>query len=155
MSVIRRIPFVLAVSLVVSMLLCGRAASAPAMQPSSAPVDSLRDPPAPHGGRAQPGSIVILRVRALVPAKVTLSDPAQGTVRATVLVIDEEINQIKVQTDAGQRLMLFLSPASLARLQVGAPYLLQVANWSTREASRPVVRNKFIFLRIMALYCGV
>jgi hypothetical protein len=72
-----------------------------------------------------------------VPEKVTLSDPAQGTVRATVLAIDEDINQVKVQTEAGQRLMLFLPPTSLVRLHVGAPCLLQVTNRSTREASRP------------------
>jgi hypothetical protein len=73
----------------------------------------------------------------LVPEKVKLSDPIQGTVRATVLAIDEEINQITVQTDEGQRLMLFLDPASLARLHIGAPCLLQVANGATREAPRP------------------
>ena len=137
MSVIRRIPFVLAVSLVVSMLLFGLATSASAVRSSSAPVESLHDPSAPHGGRDQPGSIVVLRVRALVPEKVTLSDPAQGTVHARVVAIDEELNQIKVQTDAGQRLMLFLPPESLARLHVGTPCLLQVANHSTREPSRP------------------
>jgi len=81
--------------------------------------------------------MVILRVRALVPEKVKLSEPAQGTVRATVLAIDKEINHIKVQTEEGQRLMLFLPPESLARLRVGAPCLLQVANRSTRDASRP------------------
>jgi len=137
MSVIRRIPLVLAVSLVVGMILYGLPASAPAVQSSSAPVESLHDPSASHGGQGQPSPIVILRVRALVPAKVTLSDPAQGTVGATVLAIDDEINQIKVQTEAGQRLMLFLPPESLAHLHVGAPCLLQVANRSTREASRP------------------
>jgi hypothetical protein len=72
-----------------------------------------------------------------VPEKVKLSDPTHGTVRAMVLAIDEEINQITVQTDEGQQLMLFLPPASLARLHVGAPCLLQVANRSTREATRP------------------
>ena len=137
MSVIRRIPFVLALSLVVSTALLGLGASAPAVQSSNAPVESLHDASALYGGRDQPGSIVILRVRALVPEKVTVSDPAQGTVRARVLAIDEEINQITVQTDAGQRLMLFLPPESLAHLHVGVPCLLQVANHSTREASRP------------------
>jgi hypothetical protein len=137
MSVIRRIPFVLILSLVVSTSLFGLATSVPAVQSSSAPGESLRDPSASHGGRDQPGSIVILRVRALVPEKVTLSDPAQGTVGATVLAIDEEINQVKVQTEAGQRLMLFLPPESLARLRVGTPCLLQVANGSTQDTSRP------------------
>jgi hypothetical protein len=81
--------------------------------------------------------MVILRVRALVPGKVKLSDPTQGAVQATVLAINEEINQITVHTDEGQRLMLFLPPESLARLQVGTPCLLQVTNGSTRDTSRP------------------
>ncbi len=133
----RRVPFVVAWSLVVRMMLIGLATRAPAGQPSSAPLEPLHDPSTPHGGREQPGPMVILRVRALVPEKVKLSDPAQGTVRATVLAIDKEINHIKVQTEEGQRLMLFLPPESLARLRVGAPCLLQVANRSTRDASRP------------------
>jgi len=90
----------------------------------------------------QHGPLVILRVRALVPEKVKLSDPAQGTVRATVLAIDEEMKQITVQTDAGQRLMLFLPPESLARLHVSAPCLLQVVNRSTRDASQPPEREE-------------
>ena len=48
-----------------------------------------------------------------------------------------KITQITVQTDEGQRLMLFLDPVSLARLHVGAPCLLQVANRSTRDSSQP------------------
>ena len=137
MYALRRVPFVVALSLVMSMAPIGLTVRAPAGQPSSAPLGSLHDPSAPHGEREQPGPIVILRVRALVPEKIKLSDPAQGTVRVTVLAIDEEIHQIKVQTEEGQRLMLFLPPESLARLRVGAPCLLQVANRSTREATRP------------------
>jgi hypothetical protein len=134
---IRRIPFVVALSLVVSMTPIGLAVRASAVQPSSTPSGPRHDPSTPSPDQDRHGPIVILRVRALVPEKVKLSDPAQGTVRATVLAIDEEINQIKVQTEEGQRLMLFLAPASLARLQVGAPCLLQVAPQSTGESSRP------------------
>ena len=68
--------------------------------------------------------------------RVTLRTP-RGTVQATVLAVDEEINQITVQTDEVQRLMLFLDPVSLARLHVGTPCLLQVTNGSTRETARP------------------
>jgi len=142
MDALRRLPFVIAVSLVASITLLGLATSGPAVQSSSAPLRPLHDLSAAHDGRAQPGRIVILRVRALVPEKVKLSDPAQGTVRARVLAIDEEINQITVQTDEGQRLMLFLPPASRARLQVGAPCLLQVVNRSTREASQSPERDE-------------
>ena len=137
MYAIRRIPFVLALSIVVSMTPIGLATHAPAGQPSSAPSGHLHDTSTHLRGQDHQGPIVILRVRALVPEKVKLSDPTQGTVRATVLAIDEEINQITVQTDEGQRLMLFLPPASRAHLHVGTPCLLQVTNRSTREAAPP------------------
>ena len=136
MSAIRRVSFVVAVSLIVSMTPVGLAVRAPTMLLASASPGPLHDPSTHLRGPDRHGPLVTLRVRALVPEKVKLSDPAQGTVRATVLAIDEEINQVTVQTDEGQRLMLFLDPASLARLQVGAPCLLQVANRSTRETSR-------------------
>jgi hypothetical protein len=115
----------------------GLAVRAPAVQASSAPLGHLHDTSTHLRGQGRPDPIVILRVRALVPEKVKLSDPAQGTVRATVLAIDEALNQITVQTDEGQRLMLFLDPASFARLHVGAPCLLQVANRSIRDSSQP------------------
>ena len=83
-------------------------------------------PPLPHVWDQQ-GHIVLLRVRALVPEKVTVSDPAQGTVRATVLAMDEELNQVTIQTHAEQQLILFLDPASFTGLRVGQQFLLQVA----------------------------
>jgi hypothetical protein len=137
MYAIRRIPFILVLSIVVSMTPIGLATHAPVGQPFSAPSEHLHDTSPPLRGQDRQGPLVILRVRALVPEKVKLSDPTQGTVRATVLAIDEEINQITVQTDEGQRLMLFLPLASRARLHVGAPCLLQVANRSTRETAPP------------------
>ena len=86
--------------------------------------------------------MVLLRVRALVPEKVKLSDPARRTVRATVLAIDAEINQLKIQTEEGQRLLLFLPPESLARLRVGTPCLLQVALQAMRESAQPPEREE-------------
>jgi len=117
-------------SLVVHMTLCGLAVSAPASPPNA------QDP---HG------PIVILRVRALVPDKVALSEPAQGIVRATVLTIDKEINQIKVQTPEGQRLVLFLTPASLADLRIGAPCLLQVGQSAPHAPPRPPERAEVVW----------
>jgi hypothetical protein len=114
----------------------GLAVSAPAGQPSRALSGPLPDTSTHLHGQDRHGPLVILRVRALVPEKVTLSNPTQGTVQATVVAIDEEIKQVKVQTDEGQRLMLFLDPAPLAPLHVGAPCLLQVTNGSTRDTSR-------------------
>ena len=137
MPTIRHIPFVVALSLVVSLMPIGLAVRAPAGQPSRAASGPLPDPSTPLRGQERHGPLVILRVRALVPEKVKLSDPTQRTVQATVLAIDEEIHQVKVQTEEGQRLMLFLDPASLARLHIGAPCLLQVAHGSMQDASRP------------------
>ena len=137
MNSIRRLPFVVTLLIVVSLTPLGLPVRTAAGQPPSAPAGSLQTTSTPPPAQGPHGSLVILHVRALVPEKVTLSDPVQRTVRATVLAIDEELNQIKLQTEAGQRLMLFLPPESLAHLQVGAPCLLQVANRSTRDASRP------------------
>jgi hypothetical protein len=137
MRYIHHIPFIVALSLVVSMMPISLAVSAPAVPPSSASSGPLHDTSTHLRGQGRHGPIVTLRVRALVPEKVKLSDPAQGTVLATVLAVDEEINQITVQTDEGQRLMLFLDPVSLTRLHVGALCLLQVTNGSPREPSRP------------------
>ena len=135
MDALHRFLLVVAWIIVVSMTPIGLAVRAPAGQPSSAPAGPLQGTSTPPPAQGQQGSMVLLRVRALVPEKVKLSDPAQGTARATVLAIDEEHNQITIQTDEGQRLMLFLPPESLARLHVGAPCLLQVANRSTPETS--------------------
>jgi hypothetical protein len=108
-----------------------------AVQPSSTPA-ALRHENAKHAPRQeQLGPLVLLRVRALVPDKVKLSDPTQQTVRATVLRIDEDINQIKVQTVEGQQFLLYLDPASRARLYVGAPCLLQVAQQSMQDFLQP------------------
>jgi hypothetical protein len=137
MHAIRRFSCVVALSLVVSLLPIGLAVSAPAGQSSSASSGPLPDTSMHLHGQDRHGPLVILRVRALVPEKVKLSNPTQGTVQATVLAVDEEIKQVKVQTEEGQRLMLFLDPESLARVHVGTPCLLHVANGSTREASRP------------------
>jgi hypothetical protein len=136
MSAIGRVALVVAWHLVVSMTPVDLAVRAPVVPLSSASAGPLPDSSTPLHGQDRPGPLVILRVRALAPDKVKLSDPTQGTVRATVLAVDEELNQIKVQTDAGQHLMLFLDPASLARVHRGAPGLLQVANGATWEASR-------------------
>ena len=137
MYTIRRMPWMIALSLVVCLMPIGLAVSAPAEPPSrGAPAlrhDTATAPPA----QEQDGPLILLRVRALVPEKITLSDPVQRTVRATVLAIDAEINQVKVQTDEGQRLGLFLPPETLAHLRLGTRCLLQVARESMQDAARP------------------
>lgn len=124
MHSIRYFSFIVAVSLV-SLMPSGLAMSAPAGHTFT------------HRLHQDQHGPLVLRVQALVSDKVKLSDPAEGTVQATVLAIDEEINQVQVRTKEGQRLMLFLDPASLTHLHVGAPCLLQVANGATRDTSRP------------------
>ena len=114
------------------------------MPPPSPPPGERRraaTPPPRPPVQEQEGPLLLLRVRALVPDKVTLSDPAQRTVRATVLAIDEELNQIKVQTDAGQRLGLFLPPETLAHLRLGTRCLLQVGRESMQERHTPAVQE--------------
>src|SRR5712691_7140583 len=103
---------------------------------SAAPGLPPATPPPPHVWDQQ-GHIVLLRVRALVPEKVTVSDPAQGTVRATVLAMDEQLNQVTIQTHAEQRLTVFLDPASFTGLRVGQQFLLQVAQRSAPEFFEP------------------
>ena len=137
MHTIRRMLLLIALSLVVRLLSIDLAVSAPA-EPASRGASARRHDTAtssPH--QAQEAPLILLRVRALVPEKVKLSDPDQRTVRATVLAIDEELNQVKVQTDEGQRLGLFLPPETLIHLRLGTRCLLQVARQSMEDAIRP------------------
>lgn len=135
MHAMLRISLVVALGIFISMTPIVLAASAPVRQPPSAtPVPPHDTPTTPHM-RESHGPLVTVKVRALVPDKVKVSDPAQGTVRATVLAIDRAINQVTVQTHEGQRLSLYLTPASLAGMQVGQQYILQVAQRSEQASS--------------------
>ena len=141
MHTIRRMSLLIALSLVVRLLSIDLAVSAPA-EPASRGTSARRhDTATAPPLQEQDGPLLLLRVRALVPDKVTLSDPAQRTVRATVLAIDAESNQVKVQTDEGQRLGLFLPPETLAHLRLGTRCLLQVARESMQDAARPPVQE--------------
>ena len=141
MHTIRRMSWLIALSLVVRLLPMELAVSAPAEPPARGASALRHDTTTSLPLQEQDGPLLLLRVRALVPDKVTLSDPAQRTVRATVLAIDAESNQIKVQTDAGQRLGLFLPPETLAHLRLGTRCLLQVARESMQDAARPPVQE--------------
>ena len=136
MHTIRRMPWMIALSLVVCLLPIELAVSAPAEPPSRGASVRLHDTATSSPHQEQEAPLILLRVRALVPEKVKLSDPDQRTVRATVLAIDEELNQVKVQTDEGQRLGLFLPPESLMGLRLGTRCLLQVARQSMEDAIR-------------------
>jgi len=141
MHTIHRIPWLIALSLVMRLISIDLAVSAPAEPPSPGASAVRYDTATPSPLQEQDGPLLLLRVRALVPDKITLSAPVQRTVRATVLAIDEAISQIKVQTDAGQRLGLFLPPASLAGLRLGTRCVLQVARQSMQDAIRSPVHE--------------
>ena len=141
MHTLRRLPWTVAIGLVVCLMPIDLAVGAPAEYPSRGSSERLRDTATFRLHQEQHGPPILLRVRALVPGKVKLSDPAQGTVGATVLAIDEEVNQVKVQTDEGQRLGLFLPPETLAHLRLGTRCLLQVARESMQDAARPPVQE--------------
>ena len=141
MHTIRRMPWLIALSLVVRLLPVDLAVSAPTEPPSRGASERLHTTATSPPLQEQDGPLILLRVRALVPDKVKLSDPAQRTVRATVLAIDAESNQVKVQTDEGQRLGLFLPPETLAHLRLGTRCVLQVARQSMQDAARPPVQE--------------
>jgi hypothetical protein len=134
-------PLLIALSLVVRLLPVDLAVSAPAEPPSRGASERLHTTATSPPLQEQDGPLLLLRVRALVPDKVKLSEPAQRTVRATVLAIDTESNQVKVQTDEGQRLGLFLPPETLAHLRLGTRCVLQVARQSMQDAARPPVQD--------------
>ena len=127
MHAMRRIFFVVALGIFTGMASNVLAASAPAGQSPSATPGPLHDAPTTPHMRERHGPLVTVQVRALAPEKIKVSDPVQGTVRATVMAIDREINQVTVQTHEGQRLVLYLTPASLAGMRVNHPCILQVA----------------------------
>jgi hypothetical protein len=133
MHAMLRVPLVVVLSLCVSMI--------PLVGAASDPVGQLPDTPPTSQRQELPDPLVTVQVRALVPEKVKLSDPAQGTVRATVLTLDKELNQITVQTHEGQRLVLFLTPESFVGMRVGGPCLLQVAQRAPQEVARPSERE--------------
>ena len=76
--------------------------------------------------RDESGRMVAVTIPALGTQDVKVSDPAAGTVSATVLALDEPRRQAQVQTQKGQRLVLTLPPELLTRMRVGDRFLLQV-----------------------------
>jgi hypothetical protein len=80
--------------------------------------------------RDMDGRIVTVDVPPLGSPAVQVSDPTQGTVEATVLTVDGETNQVKVRTDAGQTLVLTLTPEAITGLRVGDHFTLSITQWS-------------------------
>ena len=96
------------------------------------PVASPETPSTSYMGH-QASPIVTLTVHAMVPEKIKVSDPAHRTVPATVLAVNRQIDQLKLQTHEGQRLVLYLAPTVLDGLQVGKQIVLQVNQRSVQE----------------------
>ena len=108
-----------------------QAASNTAAPPPSAAIVSPQDTTTYHV-RDMDGRIVTVQVPSMASPNFKVSNPDEGTVRATVKAIDGEKNQVRVQTQAGQMLVLYLSPESVVSLRVGDEFTLQVAQQSAR-----------------------
>jgi hypothetical protein len=72
------------------------------------------------------GELVTVEVPSLAPPALRVSDPAQGTVRATVMAVDGQTNQVKVQTQEGQMLLLNLPAESVQAMHIGDQFTLRV-----------------------------
>jgi hypothetical protein len=71
------------------------------------------------------GKVVTVQVPSQSAADIRGVD-AQGNVQTTVTAIDTTKNQVKVQTPAGQTIVLAMPPAALQGLQIGAPFTFTV-----------------------------
>ena len=72
------------------------------------------------------GKVVTVQVPSQSAADIRGAD-AQGQVHATVTAIDTTTNQVKVQTPAGQTIVLAMLPASLRSIQIGDPFTFTVS----------------------------
>jgi len=127
MHLTHRLPHVMAFVVFLTMILMVFVVGGISRQPPSATPGALEATPHTSHVRELDSPSVTVEVRAMVPQNVKLSDPAQGTVRATVMAIKGQINQVKVYTHEGQMFLLFLAPESLAGIRVGDQFTLQVA----------------------------
>jgi hypothetical protein len=73
----------------------------------------------------QHGKVVTVQVPSQSTADIRGTD-AQGNIQATVTAIDLTKNQVKVQTPAGQTVVLALAPAVLKGLQIGDAFTFTV-----------------------------
>ena len=116
---------VVVVGIVVSMVVLGCQARGPTEERPTATVVAPQRTTTYHV-RDESGRMVAVTVPALGAQDVKVSDPAEGTVPATVMALDAQRSQAEVQTPQGQRLVLTLPPELLARMRVGDHFLLQV-----------------------------
>ena len=95
------------VGLVVSLVALGCRARGPTGETPTATVVAPQRTTTYHV-RDESGKMVAVTVPALGTQDVKVSDPAAGTVPATVLALDAPRSQAQVQTQQGQRLVLTL-----------------------------------------------
>jgi len=116
---------VVVVGIVVSMVVLGCQARGPTEERPTATVVAPQRTTTYHV-RDESGRMIAVTVPALGAQDVKVSNPAEGTVPATVTALDTQHSQAQVQTQQGQRLVLTLPPELLARMRVGDRFLLQV-----------------------------
>ena len=117
---------VMVVGIVMSVIVLGCRPPGPSGETPSATVVAPHRTTTYHV-RDESGRMVAVTIPAMSTQDVKVSDPAEGTVRATVTALDAPKSQAQVQTQKGQRLVLTLPPDLFARMQVGDRFLLQVA----------------------------
>ena len=111
--------------IVLSLVVLGCRPHSPGGEPASATVVAPQR--TTYHVRDERGRIVAVTIPAMGTQDVKVSNPAEGTVPATVTALNAPQSQAQVQTQQGQRLVLTLPPELLVRMRVGDRFLLQVA----------------------------
>jgi len=93
------------------------AVSAAADQPS-ATIVAIEGATTTYRSIDQHGNVVTVQVPSQSAADIRGAD-AQGRVQGAVTAIDTTTNQIKIQTSAGQTIVLAMPPAALRHIQIG------------------------------------
>lgn len=122
-----RITLILAFGLLFGAVPVVLAAGNTAGQMPSATVVSPTDTPTTYHIRDMHGRMLTVEVPALASPGVRVSDPTQGTVAATVMAVDGQTNQVRVQTQEGQILVLNLPPEAVTDMRVGDQFMLSIA----------------------------
>ena len=108
----------------VALVLTGARSAATADQPSVTIV-SIEGAITTYESIDRDGKVVTVQVPSKSAADIKGAD-AQGTVQATVTAIDTTTNQVKVQTPAGQTIVLAMPSAAIQSLQIGDPFTFTV-----------------------------
>jgi len=107
----------------VALVLVG-ASSTAADQPSATLV-AIEGATTTYHSRDRHGKVVTVQVPSQSATDIRGAD-AQGQVYATVTAIDMTTNQVKVQTPAGQTLVLAMPSTALRSIQIGDPFTFTV-----------------------------